>query len=155
MYTYAAGSQGTYGDLGTKATMTAEQLLQQRAWAALPQYERDLVNAPKHIAFGKKSILELKGRLQREIAAGNEQNIKAVREGIANLKNNWLPMWKAKLAEARATKLRATAVTPTTTTPLERSLDPRAGRPIWQNPMLIVGALVAGAVLLRGGRRAA
>jgi hypothetical protein len=146
MYIYAAGSPGTYNGFGSQMTMTPEQVAQQRAWAALPQYEKDLANAPKHIAFGKKSLIELEGRLKQAIAEGHEQNIKAMTEAIANMRDNWIPMWEKKLAEAKAARARAQAQPQT---PLERSLDPRPARPLWQNPIVIGGALIALAVIIK------
>ena len=155
MYTYAAGSPGTFGALGTGITMTPAQIEQQRRWAALPQYARDLQDAPRHIAFGKKSIIELEGRLKKAIATGHEQNIKAMTEAIANMRDNWIPMWKAKLVEAKRAAAQARAVPPPAEarippqTPLARSLAPRPRRPLWQNPILIGGVLVALVIILK------
>ena len=128
MYSYAAGSPGTFGGVGfgTVIHMTNDEFFAQSEDALIRHYI-----GPR----GGKT-------LTREKAIAE---MTAAREQWAKMKAMLPPA--AELARERATPPLVTIEQPVT--PLERSLAPRPRRPRWQIPLVVGGVLVVLVIILK------
>jgi hypothetical protein len=132
MYSYSAGSPGTFGDFGSKMTIRPEDRLRMELAAKdpkvmIPRLESDLARAEAQLAEAKA--------LDPKVAPFRDRNIISFTNQIAEIQRQ-LAAWRTTGHAAGAQ------------TPLERSLDPRP-RPFYLNPIVIGGALIALALLLK------
>ena len=127
MYTYAAGSPGTFGALGTKVTLRPEDIARMERQRQDPNYMIPLLEA------------QLTQQLQK--LAKEEATDSAVNPS----RGNNIAVWKRESAKTRAEIVVWKRKQGDVPTPLERSLDPqkRAALPVWVWPVaLSVSAFV-------------